>query len=157
VTPGSGRSATQLVARHDIRRFAVAIGALAPEHHDVAAARALGHRDLLAPAFFFSTLGLNLGRVLPSDRLRADGLARDDELGMRVVAGESTVEWHRPIVAGDEVSVRERFAGERRRNGRSGPLALFEYVREYRIGDDLAVRETLVRIGRGDLNEGIDD
>jgi acyl dehydratase len=142
------RSATQLVTRHDVRHFAVAIGAMAPEHHDVDAARALGYADLLAPAYYFSTLSLSLGRVLPSAKLRADGLAADDELALRVVAGESSVEWLRPIVAGDELTVVERFLGGRDKVGNSGRLTFFDYLREYSAGGELAVIERMVRIGR---------
>jgi acyl dehydratase len=145
---GTERTTTMVVTQHEVRRFAVAIGAMAPEHHDVDAARALGYVDLLAPAYFFSALSLSLGRVLPSENLRPDGLALDDELELRVVAGGSTIEWHRPIVAGDEVTVVERFTGRRETFGRSGRLVLLTYERGYFAGGEVAVTERLVRIGR---------
>ena len=102
------QTAAQLVTRHEIRRFAFAVGATSAIHHDLAAARARGYPDLVAPAFFFTTLGLSLGRFLPPDQLREDGLARDDEVVGRVVAGDTTIEWSGAIVAGDEVRVSQR-------------------------------------------------
>lgn len=143
-----GRTISMLATRHDIRRFAVAIRAMSPEHHDVDAARALGYDDLLAPAYFFATISLSLGRVLPSDELRPDGLAKSDDIGFPVVAGGSTVNWHRPIVAGEEIEVIERFLGSRETSGHSGRLSLLRYKREYFANGQIAVDETLVRIGR---------
>ena len=40
------------VGREKIREFATAIGATDPAHHDPAAARALGHPDVVAPPTF---------------------------------------------------------------------------------------------------------
>jgi acyl dehydratase len=142
------KTATQLITRHDIRHFAVAIGAMSPVHHDVAAARERGFRDLLAPAFFFTTLGLSLGRVMPAVQLREDGIPRDDELDGRVVAGETTVEWLGDIIAGDEVQVRQRFTGSLTKIGRNGPLTIFEYTRTYTVADCPVVVERIARIGR---------
>jgi acyl dehydratase len=142
------QTATQLVTRHEVRRFAFAVGATAPVHHDLAAARAGGYRDLLAPAFFFCTLSLSLGRFVPASRLRADGMALDDELEGRVVAGETTVEWLGEILAGDELSVRQHFAGSRSKTGRSGPFTIFEYTRTYTVDGRPVVSEQFSRIGR---------
>jgi acyl dehydratase len=142
------QTATQLVTRHEVRRFAFAVGATAPVHHDLAAARARGYRDLLAPAFFFCTLSMSLGRFGPASRLRADGMAADDELTGRVMAGETTVEWLGPIVAGDEVHVRQHFEGSRAKTGRSGPFTIFEYTRVYTVDGRPVIHEQFARIGR---------
>jgi acyl dehydratase len=144
----TGPTATQLVTRHEVRHFAVAIGAMSPIHHDVAAARARGYRDLVAPAFFFTTLSLSLGRVRPSDELREDGLGLDDDLSGRVVAGESTVQWSGVILAGDELTVRQQFVGRRAKTGRSGPFTIFEYTRTYTVDGRQVVLEQLARISR---------
>ena len=141
-------TAAQLVTRHEIRRFAFAVGATSPIHHDVAAARARGYPDLVAPAFFFTTLGLSLGRFLPPDQLREDGLARDDEVVGRVVAGDTTIEWSGAIVAGDEVRVTQRFLGRRSKVGRSGPFTIFDYARSYTVDGHQVVLEHLARIAR---------
>jgi acyl dehydratase len=142
------QTAAQLVTRHEIRRFAFAVGATSPIHHDIAAARARGYPDLVAPAFFFTTLGLSLGRFLPPDQLREDGLARDDEVVGRVVAGDTTIEWSGAIVAGDEVRVTQRFLGSRRKVGRSGPFTIFDYTRSYTVDGHQVVLEHLARIAR---------
>ena len=123
-------------------------GRPSPIHHDLAAARARGYRDLVAPAFFFTTLGLSLGRFLPPGQLREDGLARDDEVVGRVVAGDTTIEWSGAIVAGDEVRVTQRFLGRRGKAGRSGPFTIFEYTRSYTVDGHQVVLEHLARIAR---------
>lgn len=142
------QTAVQLVTRHEIRRFAFAVGAAAPIHHDLAAARGRGYRDLVAPAFFFCTLSMSLGRFLPPGQLREDGLARTDEVVGRVVAGDTAVEWFGVLVAGDEVRVRQHFLGRRAKAGRSGPFTIFEYTRSYTVDGHQVILEHLARIAR---------
>lgn len=139
---------TTLVTRESIRRFAISLGSRNPIHHDVAAARARGFSDLVAPPFFFTTIGMSMGRLSTSDQLRADGMPLDDELTGRVVAGETSVRWYAPIVAGDEVAAHQVLDREERKTGRSGPLTLFTYSRTYFVDSKIVVAETLVRIGR---------
>ena len=84
------------VGREHIRDFATAVGATDPVHHDVAAARAAGYADLVAPPTF---------AVIPSQRADAQFVA-DPQAEVdysRVVHGEQRFTHHRPIVAGDEV------------------------------------------------------
>lgn len=142
------QTAVQLVTRHEIRRFAFAVGAAAPIHHDLAAARGRGYRDLVAPPFFFCTLSMSLGRFLPPGQLREDGLARDDEVVGRVVAGDAAVQWFGVLVAGDEVRVRQHFLGRRSKAGRSGPFTIFEYTRSYTVDGHQMILEHLARIAR---------
>lgn len=142
------RSGQHLATRDSIRHFAVAIGAMAAIHHDVEAARAAGFRDLVAPPFYFSVLGLSLGRSLPSSELRPDGRPLADELDGRAVAGEAAVEWFGHIIAGDDVALEERFTGSYVVPGRSGPLHCFAYDRDYTVQSRVVVKERLVRIGR---------
>jgi acyl dehydratase len=142
------RSGRHLATRESIRHFAVAIGAMAPIHHDVEAARDQGFRDLVAPPFYFSVMGLSLGRILPSGQLRPDGLPMTDELQGRAVAGETAVEWLGHIIAGDEVEFEERFTGSYVAPGRSGPLNCYAYDRTYAVQSRVVVTERLVRIGR---------
>ncbi len=86
------------VGREKIREFAMAIGDPNPVYTDVDAARALGHPDLVAPPTF--------GFVLT---MKAMALAMfDPEVGLdyaRVVHGEQSFEFARPLFAGDEVVV----------------------------------------------------
>ena len=79
------------VTRGDIRRFALAIGDPNPAYLDREAARALGHRDVLAPPTFLITA-------------TTGDFIRDPELGLEyamVVHGEERFAFHRPVYAGD--------------------------------------------------------
>ena len=86
------------VGREKIREFARAIGETGPMCHDVAAARAAGHPDLVAPPTFAATVTMPV----------MEGLLRDPDFGwdyLRMVHGGQTFVAHRPIYAGDELSV----------------------------------------------------
>ena len=78
------------VGREKIREFADAIGDPNPAYRDPAAARALGHPDVIAPPTFAIVIAL-----------QASGQAVfDPGLGLdygRVVHGEQTFVHHRPI------------------------------------------------------------
>jgi acyl dehydratase len=142
------RTSVTTISRNEIRRFAVSINAMDPIHHDVAAARRAGYRDLVGPPSLFSILGLSLDRILPSSALREDGLPLDDEAKGRLVAGESTIEWYGEIVAGDEVTLTEQLVDTFSKTGRSGILNGFKYLRLYKVKDVVVVRELLTRIAR---------
>jgi len=84
------------VGREKVREFAVAIGDFNPAYHDVAAAQALGHRDVVAPPTFPFVISM-----------KAMAAAMfDPELGLdysRVVHGEQRFSYTRPVVAGDSL------------------------------------------------------
>ena len=87
------------VAREIIRRFAAAIGDPNPLYTDRAAAQAAGYDDVVAPPTFLVTLNL---------RYAGDGPVADPELGLdysRVVHGEQRFTHHRPVRAGDVLSI----------------------------------------------------
>ena len=89
------------VTRGDIRRFATAIGDRNPAYHDVAAAQALGHPDLVAPPTFLISMGFST----------AESLVMDPELGLDyslVVHGEQRFELHRPVRVGDVLQLVSR-------------------------------------------------
>jgi acyl dehydratase len=95
-------STTYEVGREHIRRFAEAIGDANPAYSDREAARALGHPDVVAPPTFLTVL---------SSRFAAEGPIFDPELGLDyslVVHGEQRFEHHRPVRAGDVLSVVSR-------------------------------------------------
>ncbi len=95
-------SATYEVGREHIRRFADAIGDRNPAYLDVEAAKALGHRDVVAPPTFLTVLGY---------RFAAEGPIVDPELDLDyslVVHGEQSFELHRPIYAGDVLTTVQR-------------------------------------------------
>ena len=83
------------VSREHIRRFADAIGDPNPVYRDPAAARALGHPDVIAPPTFLTTLGLSLAGPNP---------VFDPDVGVDyalVVHGEQRFVHHRPARPGD--------------------------------------------------------
>ncbi|MGH3758741.1 FAS1-like dehydratase domain-containing protein [Actinophytocola sp.] len=146
---GETRSEVRLVSREDIRKFAVATRVTGPHHHDVDAARARGYRDVVAPPYYFTALGLSFGRIVPRDELAESGLPVADPLSTRrPVAGECSVEWFGDIIAGDEIVVSERLVDIVAKQGQSGRMELYHYERQYRRGLKLLVRERFIRIAR---------
>ncbi len=89
-------SAPYLVGREKVREFATAVGEGDPRCHDVEAARADGHPDLVAPTTFAATF------TMPA----MNALLRDPDFGWdyaRMVHGEQSFTIRRPLHAGDEV------------------------------------------------------
>lgn len=87
-----------VVGREKIREFARAIGDTNPAYHDPQAAKALGYSDVIAPPTFAIVVSLEA----------ANAALFDPELGLdysRVVHGEQTFTYTRPICAGDELMV----------------------------------------------------
>jgi acyl dehydratase len=89
-------SAVYEVGRAKIAEFATAIGADDPVHHDVEAARAAGHPDVIAPPTFAIVVSLGAANVVLGD----PGVFLDYS---RVVHGEQRFAHHRPIRAGDRL------------------------------------------------------
>ena len=90
---------TYEVSRELIRRFAQAIGDTHPAYTDIEAAKALGHPDVIAPPTFLTVLGF---------RYAAQGPLADPTLGLNyalVVHGEQKFVHHRPVRAGDVLTV----------------------------------------------------
>lgn len=84
------------VGREHVRAFATAVLAEHPAHHDVEAARALGHPDVVAPPTY---------AVVIAQRAEAQ-LIEDPEAGIdfsRVVHADERFVHHRPVHAGDEL------------------------------------------------------
>ncbi len=84
------------VGREKIREFAVAIGEDAAVCHDLAAARAAGHPDLVAPPTFTVTFTMPL----------LEAFLRDPDFGWdyrRMVHADQSIVAHRPIHGGDEL------------------------------------------------------
>jgi acyl dehydratase len=86
------------VSREKIREFADAIGDPNPLYRDVAAARAAGHPDVIAPPTFPTIVNIRA----------IEDIVADPQLGLdwsRVVHGEQGFRYRRPIVAGDSLVV----------------------------------------------------
>jgi acyl dehydratase len=99
------------VEKGAIRRFAEAIGDPNPIYADEEAARAAGHAGLVAPPTFATVLSQN-------ERFR-----HTLDLGTRsFLHGEEQLEFGRPIVAGDRITVKTRVADVQERAGASGPM-----------------------------------
>jgi acyl dehydratase len=89
-------SAVYEVGRAKLAEFAAAVGAVDPVHTDVAAARAAGHPDVIAPPTFAIVVGLEAAMAVLDDP--------DVDLDYgRVVHGEQRFTHHRPIRAGDRL------------------------------------------------------
>lgn len=90
-------SGSYLVGREKIREFARAVRATDLAHHDPAAARARGHRDVVAPPTFAVVLTLDAEQqVVTHPAAGVDWT--------RVVHREQRFTHHRPVVAGDELT-----------------------------------------------------
>jgi len=85
------------VGREKIREFATAVGAEHPFHHDLAAATAGGHADLVAPPTFPIVLSLAAEREVVTHPDAGIDYAR-------VVHREQRFVHHRAVVAGDTLT-----------------------------------------------------
>ena len=91
------------VTREHVDRFADAIGEGGAIYRDAAAAKGAGYPEQVAPPTFVTTM-----QIMTSGQIVVD-----PELGLdysRVVHGEQSYEWRRPIVVGDVLSAVPRIA-----------------------------------------------
>jgi len=110
VTPKRYPPVTYAVGREKIREYARAVGEEDPLHHDLAAARAAGHPDLVAPPMFAVVY------AMPA----LEPALLDPELGLdfaRMVHGAQEFRWGPLVVAGDEVTTEAAVADRRERGG----------------------------------------
>lgn len=92
------------VGREKIREFAEAVGDSNPAYLDPAAARALGHADVIAPPTFVFAITFKA----------AEQVIQDPQLGLdysRVVHGDQKFAYKRPVRAGDRLSVTSTIEG----------------------------------------------
>jgi acyl dehydratase len=85
------------VGREKVREFARAVSATSTLHHDVEAARAAGHPDLVAPPTF----------AVVVQEFTLQQLLAEPDGGIdfsRVVHGDQRFVLSRPVVAGDELT-----------------------------------------------------
>ena len=131
------------VGREKIREFAVAIGDMNPAYHDEAAARAYGHRDIIAPPTFPFTISMRAMAVVMFD----------PELGLdysRVVHGEQRFAYSRPIVAGDELVVTTTIESIRTMAGNDMIMTRGDIAT---LGGEHVVTTTSLLIARGPEDE----
>ncbi len=140
------------VTATDIAKFAHAIGSGDPVHFDVVAARSAGHEGVVAPLGYLAVIRYATANLVPVAELTSDGIAEDmvpPSRATRRMAGETATRFHRPIVAGDRISLTKTITDLTEKPGRSGPLAFVTYELAYRGADGRPVAdETFVRILR---------
>ncbi len=124
------------VEKGAIRRFVEALGDPNPIYVDEQAARVAGYPTLVAPPTFPAVLTVN-------DRFR-----HSLDLGTRsFLHGEQQIEYGRPILAGDRITVKTRVADVQERAGASGPMDILVLEDEGRDAQGALVfrtREVLV-------------
>lgn len=127
------------VGREKVREFATAIGDNNPLFHDLAAAKAAGHRDLLAPPTFPFVITYRA----------MIGAMGDPELNLNyamVVHGEQKFTYTRPLYAGDEVIV-DSVVADIAAVGRNELLTMEQHVKT--LDGELIVTTRNVTVSRG--------
>jgi len=127
------------VGREKIREYAAAVGETNPLHHDLEAARAAGHADLVAPPMFVVVYA---GRaVIPA--------LFDPEVGIdfaRMVHGAQEFKWDRLVIAGDEITTTAQLVSAEEKAGLG--FYVFESKSTNQRGE-LVVTGTWTNIVRG--------
>ncbi|MGZ4279353.1 MAG: FAS1-like dehydratase domain-containing protein [Solirubrobacteraceae bacterium] len=140
--PAVGKSyppTTYAVGREKIREYAFATGETNPLHLDAGAARAAGHRDVVAPPMF---------AVVYAAPAVAPALF-DPEVGIdfaRMVHGGQEFRWGPLVIAGDEISTTVSVKEISKRESMS--FYVFESVSTNQDGDTVCVG-TWTNIVRG--------
>jgi acyl dehydratase len=130
---------TYAVGREKIKEYALAVGETNPLHLDVTAARAAGHRDVVAPPMFAVVYcAPSMGPAL-----------FDPDVGVnfaRLVHGGQEFQWGPLVVAGDEITttVTVKDISERLGNG----FYVFESVSTNQDGETVCTG-TWTNIVRG--------
>jgi hypothetical protein len=139
-----------IVTAEAVLRFALSIGITDEQY--LRELRVPGWQGMPAPPTFYLALAMESGRLVPRQELGVDGLPlSEDVAGVRVTAGETSVELYEPIHVGDSIRVTQRQISTQQKTGKSGPFVLQLLAREYaRQDNELVVREQYSRILRSD-------
>ena len=127
------------VGREKVREYAHAVGETNPLHVDLEAARAAGHRDLVAPPMF--AVVYSAGAVGPA--------VLDPDVGINfamMVHGGQEFEWGEPVCAGDTITTEASVKDIYERGGMG--FYVFESVSRNQAGQEV-VRGTWTNIVRG--------
>jgi acyl dehydratase len=103
-------SATYAIGREKVREYAYAVGETEPLYLDVEAARAAGYADVVAPPMFAAVYS---GQAIWPALM-------DPEVGVdfaNMVHGAQEFVWHKPVVAGDEITTEAELAEQSERGG----------------------------------------
>lgn len=124
------------VEKGELRRFAEALGDPNPIYVDEVAARAAGYASIVAPPTYAAVLAAN-------ERFR-----QSLDLGTKsLLHVDQQLEFGRPIVAGDALTITSRVADVQERAGASGPMDVLVLEGEARDAQGTFVfraRSTLV-------------
>jgi 3-methylfumaryl-CoA hydratase len=140
------------VTATDIAKFAHATGETNPIHFDREAATAAGYPDVVAPTLFPYVVRMHASALVPPEELEADGSPSADVPPLttrRAMAGETSVVFGEPILAGDLITVEKRLAQMYEKEGRRGPLVFVEM--EFTFTNqrgELVARESFTRLYR---------
>jgi acyl dehydratase len=130
---------TYAVGREKVREYAYAVGETNPLHLDPEAARAAGHRDVVAPPMFAAVYASPA--VTPA--------FFDPEIGIdfaRMVHGGQEFAWGEPVCAGDSITTEAAVKDIYERGGMG--FYVFESVSRNQDGQEV-VRGTWTNIVRG--------
>lgn len=114
---------TVTIDRREAQRYAYAVGDENPVYFDENAAKAAGHRTLIAPPTFV-THAIVAPRA--NADLRVDGLWKDGgrvQLDVeRIMFGGEEWEFTEPVCVGDEITAETRLADVDQKEGSKGPF-----------------------------------
>jgi acyl dehydratase len=141
---------TALVTQREAQRYAQAVDDLNPIYFDEQAARAAGHRTLVAPPTLLDHIVVD-GR--PVSELRTDGLFRSGGSRgpsmKRVMFGGQEWDWSAPVYVGDTITATQRLAAIEEKQGGKGPFALVTWETTFVNQDrDVVARCRLQGISR---------
>ncbi|HUN93858.1 MAG TPA: MaoC family dehydratase N-terminal domain-containing protein [Burkholderiaceae bacterium] len=146
---GRVRERSHLVTALDIRKFAQAIGETNPIHRDPEAARAAGHRDVVAPPLFFQTMVFD---PVAAEALPPDGSPTELDVPVpatRAMGGSSEFTINRPVCAGEWIRVRSVLKDVQVKRGKAGVLYAIVVQTDFSDADDaLVARETATYLKR---------
>ncbi len=127
------------VGREKIREYANAVGEANPVHHDPAAAREAGFRNVVAPPMFC---------VVYSAPAMGPAIL-DSEIGINLAAmvhGSQEFVWGEPVCAGDVITTTPRFVDMSEKDGKT--FYVFESTSVNQDGAE-TVKATWTNIVRG--------
>jgi acyl dehydratase len=130
-----------LVGREKVREFARAVFADEPQHSDLAAARALGYADVVAPPTF---------AIVATEQTLQQLIAEPDS-GIdisRVLHAEQRFSYTRPIVAGDELTAQLSVVGIRTLGANVMVTSATEITDA--AGDHVVTATSVLLVGEGD-------
>jgi len=138
-------TAPYLVGREKVREFARAVFADAPQHLDVAAARAAGYADLVAPPTFPMVI----------QDLTLQQLLSEPDSGIvlaRTIHAEQRFQYSRPIVAGDELTAQLAVTGIRSLGGNA--MITSEATMRDAAGEHVVTAVSVLLVGSDAEKEG---